>query len=263
MQIKCTDILHTFTTRSGSVEALDGINLTVNEGEFLCIVGPSGCGKTTLLRIIAGLQKPDSGEVIYEGNHAAGKPLSAMVFQEHGVFPWMNVIDNVAFGLEMRGVPKRERYRQALAFIEKVGLTEFARNYPHELSGGMKQRVGIARAFVQDPEVLLMDEPFASLDAQTRLIMQGELLRIWQEYRKTVVYVTHAIEEAVLLGDRVIVMTGRPGRVKQEVLVDLGRPRDVEARNSARFLELWKEIWDLIEEEARKSLRNGGTPSSF
>jgi len=164
------------------------------------------------------------------------------------------VMDNVAFGLAMRGVPKEERYRRAQAFIVKVGLAEFTRKYPHELSGGMKQRVGIARAFVQDPEVLLMDEPFASLDAQTRLIMQEELLRIWQEYRKTVVYVTHSIEEAVLLGDRVVVMTGRPGKVKQEVNVDLGRPRNLAIRSSLRFVELSQQIWSLIEEEAQKSL---------
>jgi NitT/TauT family transport system ATP-binding protein len=254
MRIRCAGISHEFTTRNSPVEALDDVNLTVNEGEFLAIVGPSGCGKTTLLRIIAGLLKPDSGQVAYEGERSPDKPLNAMVFQEHGVFPWLNVIDNIAFGLEMRGMPRRERYRKALEFIEKVGLTGFARNYPHELSGGMKQRVGIARAFVQDSEVLLMDEPFASLDAQTRLIMQEELLRIWQEYRKTVVYVTHSIEEAVLLGDRVIVMSGRPGTVKREIPIDLGRPRDVHVRSSLRFVELSQEIWSLIEEEAQKSL---------
>ena len=254
MRIRCRDIAHEYASRNGSVKALDGINLVVDEGEFLSIVGPSGCGKTTLVRIIAGLLQPDRGIVIYEGERPAGRPLNAMVFQDHGVFPWLNVIDNIAFGLEMRGLPKRERYWKAMAFIEKVGLTGFARNYPHELSGGMKQRVGLARAFVQDPEVLLMDEPFAALDAQTRLIMQEELLRIWQEHRKTVVYITHSIEEAVLLGDRVMVMTGRPGRVRQEVSVDLGRPRDLTTRINPRFVGLCQEIWALIQEEVQMSL---------
>lgn len=254
MQIICENVSYTYDRRNSTINALESVNFTAHEQEFLSLVGPSGCGKTTLLRIIAGLLKSNSGSVIYEGQNPPGKPLNAMVFQDHGIFPWMNVIENVAFGLEMRGVPKRERIKMASEFIKTVGLSDFIKNYPSELSGGMKQRVGLARAFVQDAEVLLMDEPFAALDAQTRLIMSDELLRIWQDHRKTVVYITHSIEEAVLLGDRVAVMSGRPGTLRKIIPIDLGRPRDSSVRKTQRFQELRDEIWGLIQEEAKKSL---------
>lgn len=255
MQIRCRGISKTFNTRNGAIQALEDISLIAKEEEFLCVLGPSGCGKTTLLRIIAGLLEPTKGEVIYEGERSAGKPLTSMVFQAHGVFPWMTVLDNVAFGLEMQGIPKPERYERAMEFIETMDLVRFVECYPHELSMGMKQRVGLARAFVSDPDVLLMDEPFASVDAQTRSILQQELLRIWQEHQKTVIYVTHAIEEAVFLGDRVIVLTSRPGRVKKEVVIDLERPRalSIEAIG-AEFTKIVAEIWHLIREEAIKSM---------
>jgi NitT/TauT family transport system ATP-binding protein len=254
MRIICEDVSYTFSGQGNEISALDGVNLTAEEQEFLCLVGPSGCGKTTLLRILAGLLVAETGRVMYEGDHPNGRPLNALVFQDHGIFPWMNVLENVAFGLEMRGVTKKQREKESMEFIEKVGLSDFENYYPRELSGGMKQRVGLARAFVQDPEVLLMDEPFAALDAQTRLIMSDELLRIWQEYRKTVVYITHSIDEAVLLGDRVAVMTGRPGKLRKIIPVDLGRPRDPSIRRDHRFQDLQSEIWELVEEEAKKSL---------
>jgi NitT/TauT family transport system ATP-binding protein len=255
VQIGCKGISKTFNTRSGSIRALEDINLIARDKEFLCVLGPSGCGKTSLLRIIAGLLEPTKGEVIYEGERSAGKPLTSMVFQAHGVFPWMTVLDNVAFGLEMQGIPKAERYERAMEFIEKMDLVRFVKCYPHELSGGMRQRVGLARAFVSDPDVLLMDEPFASVDAQTRSILQQELLKIWQEHQKTVIYVTHSIEEAVLLADRVIVLTCRPGRVKKEVIVGLERPRALRiGAIGAEFTEIVAQIWHVIREEAIRSM---------
>ena len=176
------------------------------------------------------------------------------MFQEHGLFPWMNVLDNVSFGLEMRGIEKKERHRTAIEVIQKVGLKRLLRNYPHELSVGMKQRVGLARAIANDPEILLMDEPFGSLDAQTKLILQDELLKIWSQYRKPIIFVTHDIEEAVLLGDRVIVLTSSPGRIKEEIEIDLTRPRDMEIKGSREFVRLKMAIWHLIEDEVRRTM---------
>ncbi len=221
----------------------------------MCILGPSGCGKTTLLKIIAGLLEPTEGEVVYTGTRSDGSPLNSLVFQEHAIFPWMNVIDNVAFGLEMRRIGKKERYRIAREIIQKVGLEEVLRNYPHELSVGMKQRVGLARALANDPEILLMDEPFGSLDAQTKLILQDELLGIWSEYSKPIIYVTHDIEEAILLGDRMLVLTASPGQVKEKIRIDLPRPRDIKIKGAREFVEIKMRVWDLIEDEVRKTMR--------
>ena len=254
MKIKCKEISKVFETKNGALKALEEINFQTKEKEFLCILGPSGCGKTTLLKIVAGLLEPTKGEIVYEGSRSDGTPLNSLVFQEHGLFPWMNVIDNVSFGLEMRGIVKENRYRTATEVIEKVGLKRFAKNYPHELSVGMKQRVGIARAIVNDPEILLMDEPFGSLDAQTRRILQDELLKIWSQYQKPIIYVTHDIEEAVLLGDRVIVLTSSPGRIKTEVDIDLPRPRDTEVMDSEAFVKIKMKIWLLIKDEVRKTI---------
>ncbi len=254
MKLKCKNISKVFETRNRYVRALEEINFQTEEEEFLCILGPSGCGKTTLLKIIAGLLEPTEGEISYEGSNPDGAPLNSLVFQEHGLFPWMNVIDNVAFGLEMRGIKKRERHRVATEFIEKVGLKSFLKNYPHELSVGMKQRVGLARAIVNDPAILLMDEPFGSLDAQTKLILQDELLKIWSLYRKPIIYVTHDIEEAVLLGDRVIVLTSSPGSIKEEIKVDLPRPRDMEIKGTVEFVQIRMKIWHIIEDEVRKTM---------
>ena len=181
MDFECRQLTKTYTSKNGSISALDDVSFRVGDHEFVCIVGPSGCGKTTLLKLIAGLIKPTAGEIIFSGYHKNGPPKSALVFQEQGIFPWMSVLDNVAFGLEMQGVAQQERHQLAHSFIEQVGLSGFTHNFPHELSGGMRQRVALARAFLADPEILLMDEPFAALDAQTRLILQEELLRIWRE----------------------------------------------------------------------------------
>ncbi len=253
MRVLCRSVSKTFSSRNSLVEALRGISFEIREKEFVCVLGPSGCGKTTLLKIVAGLLKPTSGKVVYSGEESAG-PLNSMVFQEYGIFPWMNVIDNVAFGLEMRGFPKNERYKISMEFIKKVGLGNFIKKYPHELSVGMKQRVGIARAFANNPDVLFMDEPFCSLDAQTRLILQGELLRIWKEHERSVIFVTHDIEEAIMLGDRVIILTSAPGKIKEEMEINLSRPRDFEITSTKEFAELRMKIWETIKEEVLRSM---------
>ena len=233
---------------------MDDVTFSVGEQQFVCIVGPSGCGKTTLLRLIAGLLEPSSGQITFAAEPSSGQLRSALVFQEHGLFPWMTVLDNVAFGLEMQRVDRQERNDRARSFIEKVGLATFANSYPHELSVGMSQRVGIARAFVADAQILLMDEPFGSLDTQTRLVLQEELLRIWKDYRKLVVYVTHDIEEAILLGDRVLVMSGRPGRIREDIPIPLARPRDLTARDDSEVTGIKWHIWNMLEAEVRNSL---------
>lgn len=253
MRVLCRSVSKIFRNGNSQVEALRGISFELKEKEFLCVLGPSGCGKTTLLKIIAGLLKPTSGEVAYSVEKSDG-PLNSMVFQEHGIFPWMNVIDNVAFGLEMRGFSEKERHTISMEFIKKVDLGNFIKKYPHELSVGMRQRVGLARAFASNPEVLLMDEPFCSLDAQTRLILQRELLRIWKENQKSVIFVTHDIEEAILLGDRVIVLTSSPGMIKEEIDISLGRPRSFEITGTREFAELRMKIWGTIKEEIQKSM---------
>ena len=238
-----------FPFGAGVVEALREVDLTVAPGEFCCIVGPSGCGKTTLLRIFAALERPSSGQVVIQGQ-GSGRPLNSMVFQEQSVFPWMTVERNVGYGLRMRRVPARERRQIVAENLRKVGLESFARAYPYQLSGGMKQRVAVARAFANDPEVLLMDEPFASLDEQTKIILQDELLKIWEGSEKTVLFITHSIEEAVLLGDRVLVMTARPGRIKASVDINLARPRSVyELKASTQFAQLTGTVWSLLRDE--------------
>ncbi|OFX27354.1 MAG: mannosyltransferase [Armatimonadetes bacterium RBG_16_67_12] len=248
-KIVLKDVTKVFQTRARVVPALDRVSLEVADGEFVCVVGPSGCGKSTLLRILAGLVPQTSGEVVFNTG-GSGKPLHSLVFQEYAIFPWKTVLQNVLFGLEMRGVPRAERETAAQAWIERVGLRGFADAYPRQLSGGMRQRVGIARAFVNDPEVLLMDEPMGALDAQTRLLLMDELLRLWEADRKTVVYITHDIEEAVLLGDRVVLMTARPGRPKATFTVPFARPRDIALMASPEFARLSYEIWEALRDEA-------------
>jgi NitT/TauT family transport system ATP-binding protein len=246
----------TFATRGGEVNALQDISLDIGEGEFFCIVGPSGCGKTTLLRILAGLETGSDGRVATKAA-ANGRPLNSMVFQEQSVFPWMTVRNNVEYGLRLRGVAKEERRAVAERHIRMIGLTRFADAYPYQLSGGMKQRVSVARAFANDPEILLMDEPFGALDEQNRILLQQELLRIWEESRKTTVFITHSIDEALCLGDRVMVMTAHPGRVKSIVTVDLPRPRDIAAiRTTMYYNELFQEIWRSLRDEVLKSKEN-------
>lgn len=237
---------------SGAVVALDDINLHVSPGEFLCIVGPSGCGKSILLRILAGLDRQSSGSIAIEAGGWAVQ--NAMVFQESGLFPWMNVERNVGFGLLTRGVPTAERAARIADALVLVGLMKFRHHFPHQLSGGMRQRGAIARAFVTDPAMLLMDEPFAALDAQNRVILQAELVRIWEETGKTIVYVTHSIEEALLMGDRTVVMTAQPGRIKEIIDVPFPHPRDLMALSaSAEFGRLKLAIWRLLEDEVNRA----------
>jgi NitT/TauT family transport system ATP-binding protein len=234
----------------GPVRALQNFDIDIQEGEFLSIVGPSGCGKSTFLNVLLGLIRPDSGDIRMQGAPIAGPSTDrAMVFQEFGLLPWRTVKANVELGLELKGLGAAERARVSEPLIEMVGLAGFDGHFPHELSGGMKQRVGLARALATDPDVLLMDEPFAALDAQTRDLMQVELLRIWQQAKKTVLFVTHQIDEAIYLSDRVMVMTKRPGRAKKIFPIELPRPRDYEMRVTPEFNELKLEIWNELTDE--------------
>lgn len=249
--VGATGVSKVFFAGKEPVWALEDVSLQVEEGSFTCIVGPSGCGKSTLLRILGGLESSTSGTVgLQDSSH---KIPAAFVFQEHGVFPWVNVLDNVAFGLRMSGVRRKECTEQAREWIARVGLTGFEKSYPHELSGGMRQRIAIARAFATGSPVLLMDEPLGALDAQTRLLMQEELVKLWEAERKTVVMVTHGIEEAILLGDRVVVMSARPGRIKEDIRVDFPRPRTMELERAPEFGEMRYRIWELLRDDVRAS----------
>jgi NitT/TauT family transport system ATP-binding protein len=241
--------------RGQSVEALAGVTFTVEAEALVAVVGPSGCGKSTLLNMLAGLLSPDAGRLGFEGGLSAGRPATAMVFQEFALFPWRTVQANVEFGLEEAGRPAAERRAIARRFIELTGLGGFERKYPHQLSGGMRQRVGIARALAVDPAVLLMDEPFSALDAQTRQLMQEELLGIWERTRKTIVYVTHNIHEAVWMADRVVVLSRRPARVLEVVDVALKRPRTEAMLGEPAFVQAAERIWALIKSQAQAALR--------
>jgi len=249
--IQAKNVNLTFTPPNRApVTALQNFDITVAEGEFVSIVGPSGCGKSTFLNVLLGLVQPDSGEMAINGKRVSGPGRDrAMVFQEFGLLPWRTVEDNIGLGPELQGASRKQRRERCRHFIDMVGLGGFEIHYPHELSGGMKQRVGIARALVSDPDVLLMDEPFAALDAQTRDIMQAELLRIWQAAKKTVLFVTHQIEEAVYLSDRVVVMTKRPGRTKSVLDIPLARPRNYEMRVTPEFNDLKLLIWNELKDE--------------
>lgn len=241
------DVSKVFFGGNGATIALENVSQDIPEGSFVCILGPSGCGKSTLLRILGGLESRSTGEV----NGTAKDP--AFVFQEHGVFPWFTVQKNIEFGLKMNGVGKSERTRRARHWLETVGLKGFADAYPHNLSGGMRQRAAIARAFATGSDVLLMDEPLGALDAQTRLLMQEELLRLWEQERKTVVLVTHQIEEAILLGDQVWVMSSRPGRIKRVIDVPFERPRRSGLEGTPEFAELRYSIWEDLRDEVLMS----------
>jgi len=266
LKIVAESVGKSFPTSRGVIHALRDFSLEVREGEFLCLVGPSGCGKSTFLRIVAGLASASAGrldvrrgvpgDAVSTAGAAgvAGRPLTAMVFQEYAIFPWKSVIENVAFGLQMRGVPRAERLAVAMDWIERVGLRRFAHHYPPQLSGGMRQRVGIARALANNPEVLLMDEPLGALDAQTRIVLQEELLRLWEGSRQTVLYVTHSIEEAVLLGDRVVLMTAHPGTNKAAFDVPLPRPRSLRTTAEPEFGRLTFAIWEALRDEVRRAM---------
>ncbi|MCE5286265.1 MAG: ABC transporter ATP-binding protein [Pelosinus sp.] len=253
MSINVKNISKIFAMNDKELTVLHDISLSIRQGEFFCIVGPSGCGKTTLLRIMSGLETATSGEFIIEQKQK-DRPVNSMVFQEQSVFPWMNVLDNVAYGLRMRGIGKLERNARAAHYIDMIGLTKFTYAYPSQLSGGMKQRVSVARALCNDPEILLMDEPFGALDEQTRLILQQELLKIWEDLHKTTVFITHSIDECLCLGDRVMIMTAHPGTIKTIIDIDLPRPRDVAAiRTTMRYNELYQQVWLSLREEVQGS----------
>ncbi|NQS77165.1 MAG: ABC transporter ATP-binding protein [Methanoculleus bourgensis] len=241
------DVGKAFPKEDGTAtQALEGVTLEIRDKEFVCLVGPSGCGKTTLLRIIAGLETPTTGSVTIDGSAVTGPdPKRGMVFQEYSLFPWRRVIDNIAFGLEMKGVSREERRQTAEYYLKMVGLSRFRDAYPFELSGGMRQRVAIARALANEPDVLLMDEPFGALDAQTRNRMQKELLCLWKKTEKTIVFVTHSVDEAVYLSDRIIVLSPRPGSVQEIITIPWPRPRD---RTSADFAEVRRRVLEMINE---------------
>jgi NitT/TauT family transport system ATP-binding protein len=256
-KIRFDNVGKVFQARGTSVTALQDINLDVRAGEFLVLVGPSGCGKSTLLDLLGGLATPSSGRILVDDRPVTGPGLDrGVVFQQYALLPWRTALGNVQFGLEAKHVPRRERAGRAREYLDLVGLSGFHDRYPHELSGGMKQRVAIARSLAFDPDVLLMDEPFAALDAQTRDGLQDELLRIWEKTGKTVVFITHGIEEAVYLGQRVAVMTSRPGRIKQVVDVPItARSATEDLRSDPEFARYRHEIWTLLRDEVRQARR--------
>ena len=249
-KLKIDNVYKEYQGRNGKTIALNGVNLDIKENEFICVVGPSGCGKSTLLNIIAGLLEPTSGTVTLDGKVIEGTGVErGVVFQQYALFPWRTVLKNVMFPLEMKKVPKDEAEAIARKYIKSVGLEGFEKSYPKELSGGMKQRVAIARAYAANPEVLLLDEPFGALDAQTRVQLQSELLETWEKEKKTCFFITHDVDEAVILAQRVIIMSARPGRIKKIVDIDIPYPRTQATKTDPRFLELKSEIWNQVYQE--------------
>ena len=247
--------IRSLTKTFGALTAIDNVSVDIRSGEFFMIVGPSGCGKTTLLRILAGLEQATAGTLEIAAPRS-DRPTNAMIFQGDSIFPWMTVWNNAAYGLRMRRVPAAVIKEVVGHYLERTGLTRFADYYPYQLSGGMRQRVSIARAFANDPEILLMDEPFSALDAQNKLLLQEELLRIWEEHKKTVVFITHSVDEAVLLGDRIMIMTAQPGRLKLIVPVPLARPRDLmELQKAPELGALVHRIWSSLREEVLRARR--------
>jgi NitT/TauT family transport system ATP-binding protein len=246
MNLEINHVSKAFEQRNEMSQALSDISTVVREKEFLCILGPSGCGKTTLLRMIAGLEPVSEGSITIDGEIISGPSRKmAMIFQDYSLYPWRTVIENIAFGLEIQDVDREKREKIAESYLDLIGLREFGKNYPYELSGGMRQRVAVARALAIDPSVLLMDEPFGALDAQTRNTLQIEILKIWEKTKKTVLFVTHSVDEAVFLADRIMVLTSRPGRIKDIVNIDLPRPRD---RTSPDFAKIRRYVLSLIDE---------------
>ena len=249
-KLKIDNVVKEYVGNKGKTVALNGVSLDIKENEFICVVGPSGCGKSTLLNIIAGLLEPTSGAVYLDGKKIEGTGVErGVVFQGYALFPWRTVLKNVMFGLEMKRMPKAQAEEIAKKYIKAVGLEGFEHAYPHELSGGMRQRVAIARAYAADPEVLLLDEPFGALDAQTRVQLQSELLNTWEHEKKTCFFITHDVDEAIILAQRVIIMSARPGRIKRIVDIDIPYPRTQATKTDPRFLELKTEIWNEVYQE--------------
>ncbi len=250
-KVQIKDVKKIYEGRNGQTIALNGVNLDIYDNEFICVVGPSGCGKSTLLNIIAGLHEATSGDVLVDGVKVEGTGVDrGVVFQQYALFPWLTVKKNVMFGLNLKkDMTNEQREETAMKYIKMVGLEKFADSYPKELSGGMKQRVAIARAYAVNPSLLLMDEPFGALDAQTRTQLQTELLKTWEEEKKTCFFITHDVEEAILLASKVIVMSARPGRIKEVIDIDIPYPRDQESKMLPRFTELKNYIWNMVYKE--------------
>lgn len=257
--LSVSNLTRTFNSPTGAITALEDVSLEIRAGEFLAIVGPSGCGKTTLLRILAGLDKATAGCL----PSAGPPPSNALIFQGRSVFPWMSVEDNITYGLKLAGLPRSERRARGTELLHLIGIERFRSSYPHQLSEGMRQRVAIARALAVDPDLLLMDEPFSALDEQTKLLLQDEVLDIWERTRKTIVFITHSIDEALVMADRIAVFTAQPGRVKALIDVDFPRPREFLAvRSDPRFAEQFRYIWELLRDEVHAANRRlEGRPS--
>ncbi len=250
VKVKIDNVVKKYSGRNGEMVALNGVSLDIHENEFVCVVGPSGCGKSTLLNIIAGLHEPTSGQVLVDGQAVSGPgPDRGVVFQQYALFPWLTVQRNVEFGLKLQGMSQDKAEQEAKKYIKMVDLEQFAQSYPKELSGGMKQRVAIARAYAINPKVLLMDEPFGALDAQTRTQLQTELLKTWEKEQKTCFFITHDVEEAIILAQRVIIMSARPGRIKEVVEINIPYPRTQETKMSKEFLDLKNHIWSQVYQE--------------
>ena len=250
VKVKIDHVEKIYDGRQGKMIALNGVDLDIYENEFICVVGPSGCGKSTLLNIIAGLLEPTSGAVYVDGNKVVGTGTErGVVFQQYALFPWLTVKKNVMFGLKLKGMSDAEAEPIAMKYIKMVQLEDFVDAYPKELSGGMKQRVAIARAYAVQPEVLLMDEPFGALDAQTRTQLQAELIQTWQEEKKTCFFITHDVDEAVILATKVIVMSARPGRIKRIIDIDLPYPRTQEMKMTKEYMDLKNEVWGEVYQE--------------
>ena len=250
VKVKIDNVVKKYSGRNGEMVALNGVSLDIHENEFVCVVGPSGCGKSTLLNIIAGLHEPTSGQVLVDGQAVSGPgPARGVVFQQYALFPWLTVQKNVEFGLKLQGMSQDKAEQEAKKYIKMVDLEQFAQSYPKELSGGMKQRVAIARAYAINPKVLLMDEPFGALDAQTRTQLQTELLKTWEKEQKTCFFITHDVEEAIILAQRVIIMSARPGRIKEVVEINIPYPRTQETKMSKEFLDLKNHIWSQVYQE--------------
>ncbi len=255
-KLQISQVGKVFSTKNGEMVALNETTFQVKDGEFVCILGPSGCGKSTILRIIAGLEQPSSGQVLMDGKKIKEPgPDRGMVFQAYTLYPWLTVEDNISFGLRLNGTSAADYRKKAQHYIELIGLKGFEKHYPIQISGGMQQRVAIARALANDPEIMLMDEPFGALDAQTRTIMQEILMKAWEKSYKTILFVTHDVEEAIFLADTVYVMTARPGRLKEVIPINLPRPRDYSIKSTPEFLKIKGELLGLIREETLRAIR--------